>query len=194
MAADPMDTDPDNGAAQANREQVSPEAGAPSTPSSPPSSPRPAEPQAEGNKDELARLRDQLLRTAADFDNFRKRSRREQEDAYRRGRQEVIKDLLPVFDDLELAKLSAEGAPDVKSVVDGLRIVLRKFVDTLEKMGIKRVPTVGQTFDPAVHEAIQHLESKDQPAGAILAEVQPGYTMGDHLVRAAMVVVSKGSS
>jgi molecular chaperone GrpE len=193
VAADPMNTDPENGAAQANGEQGSPEPGASRTSSSrPPPSSQPSEPQAESPKDELARLRDQLLRTAADFDNFRKRSRREQDDAYRRGRESVIKDLLPVFDNLERAAVSAEGAPDAKSVADGLRIVLRQFVDTLEKMGVKRIATVGQTFDPAVHEAIQHMESKDQPAGSILFEVQPGYTIGDHLVRAAMVVVSKG--
>jgi molecular chaperone GrpE len=167
--------------------------GATTTPareSSPPSS-QPAAPASEG-KNELARLRDQLLRTAADFDNFRKRTRREVDDAQRRGRESAIKELLPVFDNLERAASHAEGAPDVKSVADGLRIVLKQFNDTLEKMGIKRVATVGTAFDPAVHEAIQHLESPDHPAGTVLFEVQPGYSMGDHLIRAAMVVVSKG--
>ncbi|HVY46227.1 MAG TPA: nucleotide exchange factor GrpE [Minicystis sp.] len=141
---------------------------------------------------EAARLRDQLLRTAADFDNFRKRSRREIEDAQRRGREGAIKELLPVFDNLERAAVHAEGATDAKAVADGLRIVLKQFLDTLDKMGVKRVPAVGQPFDPAVHEAIQHLESADHPAGVIMAEVQPGYSLGDRLIRAAMVVVSKG--
>jgi molecular chaperone GrpE len=186
VAADPMSTDSENGAPQGNGEQVA------KSPSQPPESAKAEGQQPETQKDEVARLRDQLLRTAADFDNFRKRSRREQDDAHRRGRQEVIKDLLPVFDNLERAAVSAEGAPDVKAVSDGLRIVLRQFVDTLGKLGVKRIPTVGQPFDPAVHEAIQHLASADQPAGVILAEVQPGYSIGDHLVRAAMVVVSKG--
>jgi len=145
------------------------------------------EPQAE-----VARLRDQLLRTAADFDNFRKRSRREQEDAQRRGREGVIKDLLPVFDNLERAVLHAEGSSEVKAVAEGLRIVLKQFLDTLDKMGVKRVPAVGQPFDPQVHEAIQHMESPDYPAGVVMAEVQPGYAMGDRLIRASMVVVSKG--
>lgn len=163
--------------------------GAPTRESSPPSSSPPA---SEG-KNEVAKLRDQLLRTAADFDNYRKRTRREVDDAQRRGRESALKDLLPVFDNLERAAGHAEGAPDVKSVADGLRIVLKQFGDTLEKMGIKRVPTVGTPFDPAVHEAIHHLESPEHPAGVVMAEVQPGYSMGDHLVRAAMVVVSKGS-
>lgn len=142
---------------------------------------------------EVARTRDQLLRTAADFDNFRKRARRNEDEERRRGRELLLKDLLPVFDNLERAVQHAEAAPDVKAVADGLRMVLKQFVDTLDKGGIKRVPAVGHAFDPTKHEAIQHLESKDHPAGVILHEVQPGYMIGDYLVRAAMVVVSKGA-
>jgi molecular chaperone GrpE len=146
----------------------------------------------EAKPDEVARLRDQLLRTAADFDNFRKRSRREQDDAQRRGQQQVLKDLLPVFDNLERAAQHADTAADAKAVAEGVRIVIKQFETTLDRMGIKRIPTVGMPFDPAMHEAIQHVESPDQPAGVVLHEVQAGYTLNDHLLRAAMVVVSKG--
>ena len=142
---------------------------------------------------EAARLRDQLLRTAADFDNFRKRARRDQDDERRRGREGILKDLLPVFDNLERAVSHAEGAQDAKAVADGLRMVLKQFVDTLDRTGIKRIPAVGLPFDPTRHEAIQHLESAQYPAGVVLAEVQPGYMIGDQLVRAALVVVSKGA-
>ncbi|KYF84125.1 molecular chaperone GrpE [Sorangium cellulosum] len=142
---------------------------------------------------EAARMREQLLRTAADFDNFRKRSRREVEEAQRRGRESILKDLLPVFDNLERAASHAESAPDVKSVAEGVRIVAKQFVDTLERMGIKRIAAVGKPFDPSVHEAIQQIESTEHPAGVVIAEVQPGYMLGDYLIRAAMVVVSKGS-
>ncbi|XXT19936.1 nucleotide exchange factor GrpE [Sorangium sp. So ce429] len=142
---------------------------------------------------EAARMREQLLRTAADFDNFRKRSRREVEEAQRRGREAILKDLLPVFDNLERAASHAESAPDVKSVAEGVRIVAKQFVDTLERMGIKRISAVGKPFDPSVHEAIQQIESTEHPAGVVIAEVQPGYMLGDYLIRAAMVVVSKGS-
>lgn len=141
---------------------------------------------------EAARVRDQLLRTAADFDNFRKRSRREAEDAQRRGREGILKDLLSVFDNLERAAGHADTAPDAKSVAEGLRIVLKQFVDTLDRMGIKRIVAVGATFDPAMHEAIQQIESTEHPAGVVIAEVQPGYMLGDYLIRPAMVVVSKG--
>ena len=141
---------------------------------------------------EAARLRDQLLRTAADFDNYRKRARRDQDDERRRGREGLLKDLLPVFDNLERAVSHAEGAPEAKAVADGLRMVIKQFNDTLDRTGIKRVATVGLPFDPTRHEAIQHLESAEHPAGVVMAEVQPGYAIGDQLVRAALVVVSKG--
>ena len=141
---------------------------------------------------ETARMRDQLLRTAADFENFRKRARREQDDAERRGREGMVKDFLPVFDNLERAIQHAEVAPDVKAVVDGLRMVAKQFVDTLERVGITRVISLGQPFDPMRHEAVQNLESNDVPAGVVLAEVQPGYRMGPRLIRPASVVVSKG--
>ena len=167
--------------------------------SSPPAAPKVSEPPPLSAEEKLAaaqadtaKVRDQLLRTAADFDNFRKRSRREIEDAQKRGKETTVKELLPVFDNLERAAAHVENAPDVKSVAEGLRIVLKQFESTLDKMGVKRIPTVGQPFDPSVHEAIQHLPSAEHPAGVVLAEVQPGYALGDRLVRAAMVVVSKG--
>ncbi|MBK9262972.1 MAG: nucleotide exchange factor GrpE [Polyangiaceae bacterium] len=169
---------------------------APSEPSAPgeaaPAEPTPEERYASALA-EVAKLRDQLLRTAADFDNFRKRTRREIDDAHKRGKETTVKDLLPVFDNFERAITHAEGTGDAKAVADGLRIVLKQFLDTLEKMGVQRINAVGQPFDPSLHEAIQHMESADHPAGVVLYDVQPGYRMGDHLVRAAMVVVSKGA-
>lgn len=150
----------------------------------------PADPVAEA-KAEAARFKEQWVRTAADFDNFRKRSRRELEDNRKAGREELLKELLPVFDNLERAVASADRAQDVKPVADGLKMVLRQFVDTLGRTGITKVPTIGSQFDPAVHEAIQQIETSEHPPGTVVAEVQPGYLQGDRLVRAAMVVVAK---
>lgn len=142
-------------------------------------------------KAEAAKYREQLLRTAADFENFRKRSRREQEDATKRGTEKALKELLPVFDNLERATSSAATAPDVKSVADGLKMIGRQFTNTLEKLGIKRIEAVGKAFDPSLHEAIQHVDS-EHPAGVIAVEVQAGYMLGEYLLRAALVAVSKG--
>jgi molecular chaperone GrpE len=145
-------------------------------------------------KAEAARMKDQWMRTAADFDNFRKRSRRELEDMRKAGKEELLKELLPVFDNLERAIQSAQRATDVKGVAEGLSMVLRQYVDTLARGGISKVPSVGQLFDPAHHEAIQQVETAEHPPGTVVAEVQPGYQQGDRLIRAAMVVVAKPPS
>jgi molecular chaperone GrpE len=140
---------------------------------------------------ERDQLRDQLLRTAADFDNYRKRARREMEDAKLRGKDEAIKEILPVFDNLERAVAAAENAQAISSVIDGVKMVLKLFEDTAERMGLQRIKTVGERFDPAMHEALQQQETDAQPPGTIVAEVVPGYMFGQRLLRAAMVVVAR---
>lgn len=148
---------------------------------------------------EATRLRDLWIRSVADFDNYRKRSRRDVEDARKGGREELLKELLPVFDNLERAIQSAQRAVDadsggsagIKAVADGLAMILKQFNDTLARVGISKVATTGSAFDPSVHEAIQHVETSEHPPGTVIAEVQPGYQQGERLVRAAMVVVAK---
>lgn len=145
---------------------------------------------------EATRLKDQLLRTAADFDNFRKRSRRELSDAERKGRDDFLKELLPVFDNLERATQLSVGTAEgeVRALIDGLGLVLRQFADTLGKLGVERVGTVGLPFDPSMHEAIQHLETNDYNPGTVAAEVQSGYRQGERLIRPALVVVAKAKT
>jgi molecular chaperone GrpE len=143
---------------------------------------------------ESARHKDAWLRAAADFDNFRKRTRREIEEARRGGREDVLKALLPVFDNLERALQSAQRSSDVKAMSDGLSMVQRQFIDALGREGIARVATVGSPFDPMVHEAIQQVETDEHSPGTIIAEVQPGYMQGERLLRAAMVVVARAKA
>jgi len=140
---------------------------------------------------EATRLRDAWLRTAADFDNFRKRARRELEEARRGGREDLVKSLLPVFDNLDRALQSSQRSTDVKAMAEGLSMVQRQFVDALGREGLTRVATVGQPFDPNLHEAIQQVETDSHPPGTVIAEVQSGYMQGDRLLRAAMVVVAR---
>lgn len=150
--------------------------------------------EAEKLRAEATRLKDQLLRLAADFDNFRKRSRREIQDAERMAREDLLRELLPVFDNLERASQHAGSATEVQSLVDGISMVSRQFVDTLARLGVERIQTIGVAFDPAVHEAVQQMETADQPPGAVCAEVLAGYRFGDRLIRPAMVVVAKPSA
>ena len=141
-------------------------------------------------KADAQKNRDQWVRSAADFDNFRKRARRDIDDAKKAGREELLKDFLPVFDNLERALVSAQRATEVKPVVDGLTMVMKQFADTLGRSGIQKVPTKGAQFDPTMHEAIQQVESDETP-GTVVAEVQAGYLQGERLVRAALVVVAQ---
>jgi molecular chaperone GrpE len=152
--------------------------------------PPPEDPLAQAQA-EAVRLKDAWMRTAADYDNFRKRTRREVEEARRNGREDLLRVLLPVFDNLGRAIQSAGRSTDVKAMVDGLAMVQRQFVEALGREGISKVPTVGAAFDPGMHEAIQQVETDEHPAGTVIAEVQPGYMQGDRLMRAAMVVVAR---
>ncbi len=141
-------------------------------------------------KAEAQKNKEAWMRSAADFDNFRKRARKEIEDARKGGREEMLKEFLPVFDNLERAVMMASKATDLKAVSDGIGMILKQFFDAIARVNIVRVPTKGVSFDPSVHEAIQQVES-DEPPGTVLSEVQPGYATDGRLVRAALVVVAK---
>ena len=143
---------------------------------------------------ERDKLKEQLLRTAADFDNFRKRSRKDFEEADKRAREDVLRDLLPVFDNLERAMTASENAQDVEAIRDGLKMVLKLFEDTAHRFGLERIPTMGNRFDPAVHDAIQQVETSEHPIGTIVSELVPGYRLNGRLIRAAMVAVAKTPS
>lgn len=141
--------------------------------------------------EEREKLKDQLLRTAADFDNFRKRTRRDLEDVRRRAKEEAIREILPIIDNLERAVAASGAAVDVQAVADGVKMVLRGFQDISERMGLSRIDAVGSQFDPNIHDAVQQVETAEHPAGTIMAEVVPGYLLQGKLLRAAMVVVAR---
>jgi molecular chaperone GrpE len=171
--------------------------------SKPPSKPPAAVPESMADADtspgdptllalaERDRLRDQLLRTAADYDNFRKRSRRENEEAERRGKEDTLRELLPVIDNLERAVAASGTAVDAKAVADGVRMVLKSFDDVANRLGLERLRVVGERFDPSLHDAIQQVETDDSPPGTVVHEIAAGYKIGDRLVRPAMVVVAR---
>jgi molecular chaperone GrpE len=147
---------------------------------------------AEGAEVEVTRLRDRLLRTAADFDNYKKRARRDIMEAERRVQENLLQALVPAFDNLERAAVHAESAQDVKALAEGLKMVLRQFQDGLGTLGIQRVESpLGKPFDPAEHEAVQHIPTDDVPPGAVAQELRAGYRWQDRLIRPALVVVAK---
>jgi len=137
---------------------------------------------------------DRYLRAAADLENMRKRQRRELEDAKFDTKQKVLKEMLPVVDNLERAlehsSTLAEENEAMKPFVDGVQLVLRQFMTAFERLDVTPIDAMNQPFDPNLHEAISQQES-DQPAGSIIQVLQRGYRAGDRLLRPSLVVVAK---
>ena len=138
---------------------------------------------------------DKFLRAMADLENQRKRSKREVDDAKFDAKNRIMKEMLPVVDNLERAiehAASAAGELDgaVKPIVEGVQLVLRQFQTAFERLDIQAIEAKGQPFDPNLHEAISQQES-DLPPGTVVQVLQRGYKSGDKLLRPALVVVAK---
>jgi molecular chaperone GrpE len=138
--------------------------------------------------------KDRMLRVAAEFENFKKRSRTTQADAVSEARERVLKDVLDIADNLERATQMdlASGAVDGAAVLKGVTLVLRLLQQKLERYEVRPFEAKGQPFDPRQHEAISRVESADVPSGAVAVELQKGYKIGEKLLRPAMVSVSTG--
>lgn len=135
-------------------------------------------------------LQDRLLRTAAEFDNYRKRMDRERRDLAEHTAAEAIKDLLPIIDNLERAlQASAQDDPLRK----GVELIHRQMLEMLRKRGVTPIEALGADFDPNVHEAVTHEESDQHREGEVMQELQRGYKVGERLLRPAMVKVAKGA-
>lgn len=136
-------------------------------------------------------LRDRWLRERADVENIKRRAAREKSDALRFGSEALLKDLIPIIDNLHRALAHAKSSRDVDPIVTGVEMVLRGFEDVLERHGVRVVEAKGAPFDPNRHEAVSHIES-EAPANTVIEEHQRGYTLHDRLLRPAMVTVGKG--
>lgn len=145
-------------------------------------------------ENEKKELKDKLLRVAADFDNYRKRVKKDMEDAKWRAQEEIFKELILVFDNLDRALLITEKDEEgnnIKAIVDGFKLVYKHFDDTMARFGLKRFSSKGEVFDPSIHEAIAQQVKEDVQPGIILDEYRKGYMLGERLLRPAMVVVSQ---
>ncbi len=145
-------------------------------------------------KEKLATTHERLLRTAADLDNLRKRTKRDLEDAVNRGRTEVLQEILLVIDSVDLALTSADPKGTAEGIIEGVKMIQKQFLTATERFKLKAVETEGRAFDPSYHEAVAQLASPEHPVGMIVSEMRKGYLLGDRLLRPAMVVVSKGGS
>lgn len=138
-------------------------------------------------------FREKWLRAAADLENYRKRAQREREEVEKFANEKLLKDLLPVLDDLDraLEMVGSEPPSDAVQIVDGMKLVHKKFVSALERHGVTTFESKGEPFDPALHEAVQQVHA-DTPAGSVAAELQRGWMIAGRLLRPALVTVSLG--
>lgn len=150
--------------------------------------------QLKANEQELSELKDKYLRALADTENVRKRMRQQNEDAVRLQRESLLRDLLPVVDNLERALEAARGDSNRQSITDGVEMVLRSLHDLLRTQGVTIISAVGQPFDPQVHEAVDHVPSEEHPPNTVVSEFHRGYLIGDRMLRPARVSVSKGDA
>jgi molecular chaperone GrpE len=140
----------------------------------------------------LQEAEEKWLRGVAEMDNLRKRTRRDVEEAVIRGRTDVLREILPAIDSIDLALNTVDDKTEIKGIVEGMSMVRKQFISATERFGLKAVESQDKAFDPNFHEAVAQLESEEHEAGQIVEEMRKGYLLGDRLLRAAMVIVSKG--
>jgi molecular chaperone GrpE len=134
---------------------------------------------------------DLFLRERADVENFKRRMQREQAESLRFANEPLIRDLLPVIDNLERAVGHAQGGGNGQSLVEGVALVVRSLLDALEKHGVTRVTAKGKPFDPTRHEAMAQAESTQVAPNTVIDEYGPAYLLHDRLLRPALVTVAK---
>jgi len=146
----------------------------------------------EAKEKEAGETYDRFLRASAEFDNFKKRSSREMEEFRKFANQSLIKEMLSVVDNLELAMNSTNNHKAIdKDLLQGLEMTHKEILKVFEKFNVKPIDAKGQPFDPAFHEAVMQEETSDSPKNTVTNELQKGYMIHDRLLRPSMVVVAK---
>jgi molecular chaperone GrpE len=145
-----------------------------------------------GLQADLDRFRDLAMRSQADFENYKKRCAREKEDAIRYANKSLLEKLVSIVDNFELGLEAARGDSEKSPIYSGMTMVLKQLQDFLADSGLQPIDTVGQKFDPNLHEAIAHEPSTDVPEEHVVRQTRRGYRFKDRLLRPSAVVVSSG--
>ncbi len=144
--------------------------------------------------EEVQGLQDKYLRLAAEFENYKKLTLRDQREHVRFANERLLKELLPVIDNLERAIRSGKENPAGDALIQGVELTLKQALETLARFGLQPMDSVGKPFDPAWHQAVTKVESGTQPENTVIEEFQRGYVLHDRVLRAAMVSVAGSSS
>ena len=150
--------------------------------------------QLTAKEEELKALNDKYLRLAAEFDNYKRLAQRDQRDQIRFGNEQLLRELLPVVDNLERAIKAAKGATSSEGLIQGVDLTLKQLQGVLGKFGVQSIPTMGQPFDPSGHQAVATVPSSQVPDQHVVEEFQRGYRLHDRILRPAMVTVSSGAA
>ncbi len=142
-------------------------------------------------KKEMDRMRDRYLRLAADFDNYRRRTRQEMEEVRRTAAERLLRELLPLADNFERA-IAAVRSELSDRVITGIDMIYRQLLNILGQAGVEPMESVGKPFDPAYHEAFEEVVTGEWPEGTVASEIQKGYLLGGKVLRPALVRVAKG--
>lgn len=142
-------------------------------------------------KDKVKQANDECLRAKADLQNFRRRGEEERLRIIRDANERLIKEMLPVLDDFDLALGAARTTESYEQLIGGVSAILRKFADTLGKQGVQPIPAVGEMFSAEVHEAVMLDEESEEPDETVTGELRKGYTLHDRVIRPALVKVAK---
>jgi molecular chaperone GrpE len=136
---------------------------------------------------------DRLLRTTADFDNFKKRAARERQDAVKFANEGLIQKLIPILDNFEAAQASAQssGADAIQSLKAGIAMVQQQLKGVLAEAGVEEIEDAGKPFDPNLHEAVSQKETAEVPEGHVAQQLRKGYKLKERLLRPATVIVAK---
>jgi molecular chaperone GrpE len=140
--------------------------------------------------DEVKNLNDRYLRLAAEFENYKRLAQRDQREQAKFANENILKELLPVIDNLQRAVNFSKSVTGCDQLIEGVQLTLKQFIETLSKFGIKQITSIGEPFDPSRHQAVATIPSNDQPEHTIIQEHQPGYLLHDRILRAAMVTVA----
>ena len=134
---------------------------------------------------------DLYLRSQAEMENLKKRVRKDKEDYLKFANESLLKEMLPVLDNLEKALSHSDNENNVHALKEGIRLTLKGLKDTLSKSGLEEVKALGEPFDPSFHEAVSQVDDPNAKPGIVLTELQRGYTLNTRLIRPAMVVVNR---
>jgi len=145
-------------------------------------------------KEESEKNYDQYLRSKAEIENIVKRNKKEKEEWVKYSNDILIKDILPVMDNLEMAISHSRNDDSFDALKEGVELTLKGLKDTLIKSGLEELKAEGEPFDPCFHHAVSEQDNEDVEAGIVLKELQKGYTLNQRLIRPAMVILSKGNT